>query len=377
MILSEAYLLSFIEKDYCLLAYKDTLEIVESNYIPCGIQILNIIEQEHKIIPINKKLNFSVITYNNSNVQIIKGENILTLTHKINNESWLCLDSFGNYQVINKKNINNFKYTNARVVDNKLRLIKGRIEQVTQYIKINIQIDAFNKKANMLGLAKFEYDIDENNVVTLKKIIGDIPDTNKPVIVPNYVDQIAKNALGDAPIKAVIIDGKLKRIESTTFFNANKLEYIRLNKELQEIDNGAFRLCTNLQKIEFNDNLEYIGYKAFLSCGLHEVDLSNTKIKFLEADVFALCKLKTLKLPRELDKLDISRQYGCIETLRRIELSIHTRLIIGKTVREIKHQNKVTIKFYEDISECSTRSVRNRILEISYLTKTDNIKVEQ
>lgn len=77
-----------------------------------------------------------------------------------------------------------------------------------------------------------------------------------------------------------------------------------LPSQLNEIETACFSQCKSLLEIVFNNNLARIGYNSFSGCeALENVDLSATKVSYIEQSFYGCSNIQTLALPKTLETI--------------------------------------------------------------------------
>lgn len=191
----------------------------------------------------------------------------------------------------------NFYYTQSDYYTKKLSdmddtIIEGYnpFSYTIQNIKINykneeIALTVDNRNATKVG---WEYNIDENNSITITKFNYDY---NKEYPVKIYIPEE--------------IDGhKITRIGESLFASYDKLEKIFLSDDIIEIKNKAFEYCENLNTIRLSNKLNKIGMYAFFECGdLKNIDIPR-ELKSIEEYAFLGCtSLKNIEFPEGLESI--------------------------------------------------------------------------
>lgn len=87
--------------------------------------------------------------------------------------------------------------------------------------------------------------------------------------------------------KEIIQSSEIEKILPLTYAGFSNLEQFVCSPNLKQIDELAFVNCKSLEEIQFDEKLEHIGKGAFGNCwSLKQLDLSNTKLKSFNTDVY-------------------------------------------------------------------------------------------
>ena len=101
----------------------------------------------------------------------------------------------------------------------------------------------------------------------------------------------------------VILPKNLLYVDEDTFKYCASLKKIKFNENLRVIKKNAFAYCQLLEEIVLPDNLLCIEDNAFEGCwNLHTVIL-NERLKEIGHNVFDNCYIKTIILPKSLERL--------------------------------------------------------------------------
>ena len=188
-----------------------------------------------------------------------------------------------------------------------------------------LEIGTFTSKAaETLEWGDFNYIIDSDNEITIKKYSGKA----KCVVVPSEIDGLPVTKIGDhafasnKEISEVVLNDNLIILENYVFDNCQSLEKINFPSELIYIGDFCF-FRTKISNINFGKKLKEIGSFAFSNCGIvGTVDLSSVenigsfafsaneklrevilgeKLTQLEERVFSSCYgLKKINFPKSL-----------------------------------------------------------------------------
>lgn len=151
----------------------------------------------------------------------------------------------------------------------------------------------------------FDYSLDFSS----KRIIGK---QNKPTIQELVANDFDEQGLKYSKDGKILIQSKRKCedifikegveiICEKVFIKNTLIKSVHLPSSLRMIGDAAFNKCTNLSSIVFQSNLEYIGEYCFNSTSLVEVDLSMTRLPYINRGAFGYCKkMISVELPKKL-----------------------------------------------------------------------------
>ena len=126
------------------------------------------------------------------------------------------------------------------------------------------------------------------------------------------------------PVSLTIISKERTDILPETFKDCKKLKSVYLSKceRFDTMGGNAFENCTDLVSVKFPNTLLIIESEAFKGCGLTSVDLSDSKVRTIQQNVFSDCaQLESVNLSGCLHLEEIQRQafYNC--PLKIVDLS--------------------------------------------------------
>ena len=110
------------------------------------------------------------------------------------------------------------------------------------------------------------YNLRDTNGLAIKggMLINYIPKflTNLDVVLPDYVTSIDSYAMGEAPIRSIIMNS-VEEIGTVAFDCCGNLEEVIINDSLIEIGDCAFKYCDKLKKVTLPGTLQIIGEDVF------------------------------------------------------------------------------------------------------------------
>ena len=121
------------------------------------------------------------------------------------------------------------------------------------------------------------------------------------------------------------------------------LTSIRLPKTIRSINDWAFAGCSNLKEVNFTEltNLERLDYYSFQATSLQNIDLSNTKLTYVDNAFGYVKDLENIKFPETLTSLGSVFSQS---SLTEIDLSNCTNLkSLESTFSDCKNLVKVTL----------------------------------
>ena len=136
-------------------------------------------------------------------------------------------------------------------------------------------------------------------------------------IVPDYIEEIDKNAFRNSGIKKLTISGGIKKIKDNLFWNDNDLEEVTILEGVEELWGNIFGNCPNLRKVTLPKSLTHL-YNSFEGCSsLHTINLEN--IIYIGSRTFKGCSnLENICIEKHLRELGIGAFEDCTN-LRHIE----------------------------------------------------------
>ena len=125
------------------------------------------------------------------------------------------------------------------------------------------------------------------------------------VILPEGLKSIGDYAFeGCNSMRLDYLPDSIETIGRSAFENCYAITVSHLPHELRSMGSWAFSNCSSIKEVIGYENLTDFGHASHSSCDLLEyVDLSRTKIKYLEANALYICNLKTLLLPPTLEHI--------------------------------------------------------------------------
>ncbi len=158
----------------------------------------------------------------------------------------------------------------------------------------------------------FEYQANENGVITIIKYIGERTD----VVIPEKIDgmpveSISMNAFsGCVNVKSISFPDSITKIGDYAFRNCTSIESIDLPNELRELGSGAFMGCTSLKKISIppNMNLMYFDMSPLPVLDLEQVIFEEGREEIDGYACFQTSKESNVKIviPASVKKLSTS-----------------------------------------------------------------------
>lgn len=105
---------------------------------------------------------------------------------------------------------------------------------------------------------------------TKLKTIGDNAFDNclltGPLVLPEGLDSIGKEAFQKNYITEVTIPESVRAIGVTAFYDNQSLKSVTLNNSMESISQSLFNYCQKLAVVHGGKNVKTIGYRAFYSC---------------------------------------------------------------------------------------------------------------
>lgn len=105
---------------------------------------------------------------------------------------------------------------------------------------------------------------------TKLKTIGDYAFDNRyltgPLVLPEGLDSIGKEAFQKNFITEVTIPESVRAIGVTAFYQNQSLKSVTLNNRMELISESLFNSCKNLAVVHGGKNVKNIAYRAFYSC---------------------------------------------------------------------------------------------------------------
>ena len=105
---------------------------------------------------------------------------------------------------------------------------------------------------------------------TKLKTIGDNAFDNRfltgPLVLPEGLDSIGKEAFQKNYITEVTIPESVRAIGVTAFYDNQSLKSVTLNNSMESISQSLFNYCQKLAVVHGGKNVKTIGYRAFYSC---------------------------------------------------------------------------------------------------------------
>ena len=129
---------------------------------------------------------------------------------------------------------------------------------------------------------------------------------------------------GDIIIPSTVIyegeEYKVIKIESSIFWNCNKITSVVVEEGVQSIDWQVFQGCTKLQTVVFPNSLTNMDDNIFSGCKkLTNVTLSNQLTKIPSGTFWECESLQSIEIPSTVTSIETSAFYGCC-SLKSIDL---------------------------------------------------------
>ena len=267
------------------------------------------------------------------------------------NKTFIASDLQGNlYEHSYEQIISNLEmFPNIKKHGNTLRQIYGTIATAPNIINKIVEIQRFNRKASLLGIAQLEYSIKfegvENN--KLRLVVTGIKNrtvNNGSLIIPDIVDEISASAFKNTGIKKLTIGSGIKEIKTNTFALCTNLMQVRLGENIETIGIQAFCHCYNLEKVEFNSKLKTIKESAFQRTDLRELYIEG-ELSIIEASAFRWCS-KLQKIDLYNTKIKSLTTDAFIQQSGRLTL---TKLMLPKTLEYINLSNFPNLKYVQEL----------------------------
>ncbi|KAK8884115.1 hypothetical protein M9Y10_043220 [Tritrichomonas musculus] len=150
-------------------------------------------------------------------------------------------------------------------------------------------------------------------------------------------------------LKRITIPSSVKKIEEEAFIGCSSLKTVKFQSKsgIRKIPKYCFAFCA-LKSIKLPDSIEVIDDSSFLSCNeLHEVNLFETKVKFIGDSAFFNTSIEKVVFPPTIQFIE-NHAFENIKTLNIVDFS-HSRvkdwsgLIELKTVTDFKSKSKKKI----------------------------------
>ena len=121
----------------------------------------------------------------------------------------------------------------------------------------------------------------------------------------NYMLYIPNSFLAMTDITSFVVPDNILTIGNAAFYNCEKLEEIKLNKNLETIGSKVFAYCFNLKNIEIPDKVKRIDKGTFCGCSKLESISIGKNLNYIEEQAFENCgKLKNIYFRGNFEEID-------------------------------------------------------------------------
>lgn len=123
--------------------------------------------------------------------------------------------------------------------------------------------------------------------------------------MPDSVQYIRPYAFDECVnLKEIVLPSGLKEIGEFAFAGCIKIKKVIIPYGVKEIGECAFASCNSLKEVSIPDSVTKIGVEAFSFCKkLSKVKLSDN-LKVISEAMFVGCNIKSIRLPKNLTKID-------------------------------------------------------------------------
>ena len=166
--------------------------------------------------------------------------------------------------------------------------------------------------------------------------------------IPSSVEKIENGAFYYTPIKTIVFNEGLKKIESLAFSSCYNLKNVILPDSLEILGDSSFR-GSSIEEVTIKDNVKEIGACAFENCNqLKKINLPNS-LKKIKQLAFVGTSIKGIELNEGLEEIDNLAFSSCYD-LKEIEFPSTIKRLGNEILRS---SGVKTIKFKEGIKVIS------------------------
>lgn len=187
---------------------------------------------------------------------------------------------------------------------------------------------------------------------------------------PYNTETVLKQELIYPNLLSVIIHKNIKKIDSNSFYNSQKMKEPIFPESIIHINHYAFESCKKFQRIVLPKNLKYLGDKVFINCiNLKEI-MFNDNIEYLGGYIIMNTQIEDIILPKSLKVIDRHCFYKC-DNLKSIK--ILNKFKVNETHYSFWDEKKET--YYNGLDGfmiintgafwCNTHSLEKIILPLS------------
>lgn len=120
-----------------------------------------------------------------------------------------------------------------------------------------------------------------------------------------FLNHIPSCFLNMADITSFVIPNHIITIGNAAFYDCEKLEEIKLNKNLETIGSNVFAYCFSLKNIEIPDKVKKIGKGTFRGCSKLESISIGKNLNYIAEQAFKNCgKLKNIYFRGNFEEFD-------------------------------------------------------------------------
>ena len=176
-----------------------------------------------------------------------------------------------------------------------------------------------------------------------------------PLVLPEGLDSIGKEAFQKNFITEVTIPESVRAIGQSAFYNNQFLKSVTLNNSMELINQSLFNSCNKLAVVHGGTNVKKIAYRAFYGCDSLR-SIKDVVPVTIDREAFYNCrKLESLNFSR-IKSIGYESFYNCFG-LKEADLttltSIYGRSFIGCTgLKKVTFGNDITTIKSEAFSTC-------------------------
>lgn len=184
---------------------------------------------------------------------------------------------------------------------------------------------------------------------TKLKTIGDNAFDNRfltgPLVLPEGLDSIGKEAFQKNYITEVTIPESVRAIGVTAFYDNQSLKSVTLNNSMESISQSLFNYCQKLAVVHGGKNVKIVNQSAFSNCDSLRSISDITPVTINSSAFFNCRKLESLNFSR-IKSIGYDSFYNCFG-LKEADLttltSIYVRSFIGCTgLKKVTFGNDIT-----------------------------------
>lgn len=194
---------------------------------------------------------------------------------------------------------------------------------------------------------------------TKLKTIGDNAFDNRfltgPLVLPEGLDSIGKEAFQKNYITEVTIPESVRAIGVTAFYDNQSLKSVTLNNSMESISQSLFNYCQKLAVVHGGKNVKTIGYRAFYSCDSLR-SIKDVVPVTIDREVFSKCqKLESFNFSRikSIGYESFYQCYGLKEADLTTLTSIYGRSFVACTgLKKVTFGNDITTIKSDAFNSC-------------------------